>query len=103
MFPERPARQNQSREGEHPSFNRAALYTTTCELRKMEQQLQEIEERFHALATVSGQIVWTARPDGMSYDAPFWRAYTGQSRTDVEGLGWMEAIHPEDRERTSRD
>lgn len=68
-----------------------------------EQQLQDTRERFEALARVSGQIVWTARPDGMSHDAPFWRAYTGQSVDDVRGLGWMDAIHPEDREHASAD
>jgi PAS domain S-box-containing protein len=73
------------------------------ESQEKEQQLQDIDERFHALAAVSGQIVWTARPDGMSYDAPFWRAFTGQSVDDVRGLGWMDAIHPEDRERACTD
>ncbi len=70
------------------------------EAQPREPQHQDIRERFHTLASTIGQIVWTARPDGMSYDAPFWRAYTGQSSEEVQGLGWMDAIHPADRERT---
>jgi PAS domain S-box-containing protein len=72
----------------------------TLEAPARAQQLQDTYERFHALATVTRQIFWTARPDGMSDDSPFWRAYTGQTRDDLRELGWMAAIHPEDRERT---
>jgi PAS domain S-box-containing protein len=97
---ERKAGQNHSGEEENPGLSQASLYAAVCELQKREHQLQEIQERFHALATASGQIIWTARPEGISHDFPFWRAYTGQSSDDVQGLGWMDAIHPSDRKRT---
>jgi PAS domain S-box-containing protein len=71
------------------------------ESQKKEQQLQGTDERFHALATVSGLIFWTAQPDGESRDASFWCAYTGQSVEDGQNLGWLAAIHPEDREQAS--
>ncbi len=85
-----------------PSPNWSTV-NAALESQEKEQQLRDTDERFHALAAVSGQIVWTARPDGMSYDAPFWRAFTGQSVDDVRGLGWLDAIHPEDRERTGAE
>lgn len=70
------------------------------ETQERAEQVQDTYERLHALATVTRQIFWTARPDGMSEDSPFWRAYTGQTSDDLRELGWIDAIHPEDRERT---
>ncbi|MDP9372635.1 MAG: PAS domain S-box protein, partial [Chloroflexota bacterium] len=55
-----------------------------------------------ALVTASAQIVWTTPADGVVDDLPYWRAYTGQSVAEVGGWGWLDAIHPEDRERTAR-
>src|SRR5579885_134649 len=73
---------------------------TALEAQAETQPFHDTYERFHALATVTGQIVWTAHPDGTAEDSPFWRAYTGQTIDEVLGLGWLDAIHPEDRERT---
>jgi PAS domain S-box-containing protein len=57
-------------------------------------------ERFAALATAMGVIVWTAEPDGTARDGmPAWRAYTGQRVDEVAGNGWLAALHPEDRTR----
>ncbi|HWG89875.1 MAG TPA: PAS domain-containing protein, partial [Candidatus Thermoplasmatota archaeon] len=57
------------------------------------------EARYRSLVVATAQIVWTRLPDGSVADMPSWRAYTGQSVEEVRGWGWLEAIHPEDRER----
>ena len=45
-----------------------------------------------------------AAPDGaMTEDSPEWRWITGQSVEDFTGFGWLNSIHPEDRERVERD
>jgi len=36
-------------------------------------------------------------------DSPEWRWITGQSEQEYNGFGWLESIHPEDRERVERD
>lgn len=62
------------------------------------EALRESEGRFRALVDASAQIVWTALPDGRTAeDSPSWRAFTGQTVEQYRGLGWIEAIHPEDR------
>jgi PAS domain S-box-containing protein len=33
---------------------------------------------------------------------PDWRAYTGQTQEQVKGWGWLESLHPGDRERTAQ-
>ncbi|AVH65684.1 PAS domain S-box protein [Nostoc sp. 'Peltigera membranacea cyanobiont' N6] len=68
-----------------------------------EQTLQQNEERFRSLVTAISQIVWVATPEGLavSHEMPTWLAYTGQSAAEVEGLGWLNPIHPDDRDRTA--
>ena len=45
-----------------------------------------------------------AAPDGaMKEDSPEWRWITGQSEEEYTGFGWLESVHPEDRERVERD
>lgn len=63
--------------------------------------LQESEERYRSLVIATSQIVWTTDAQGQVEDMPTWQAYTGQSQSDVRGWGWLEALHPEDRQRTA--
>ena len=39
----------------------------------------------------------------MAEDSPEWRWITGQSAEDFIGYGWLDTLHPEDRERVERD
>jgi PAS domain S-box-containing protein len=51
----------------------------------------------HAAGTLA--IVWHAAPDGSVLRAsPSWHAFTGQSLQQYRGWGWLDAVHPEDRE-----
>jgi PAS domain S-box-containing protein len=60
----------------------------------------KITTRWQALIAVSGQIIWTTAPDGnVVNDIPGWRAFTGQTAKEVYGMGWVDAIHPDDRGR----
>ncbi|MFO1435305.1 MAG: ATP-binding protein [Gammaproteobacteria bacterium] len=55
------------------------------------------EERYRSLVTATSQIVWTTNANGeVVEDLPSWRAYTGQDYSQMLGLGWRMAIHPED-------
>jgi PAS domain S-box-containing protein len=64
-----------------------------------EEKLRQSEERFHALIKATAQIAWTATANGLvGEDIPSWRAYTGQSEAEVKGWGWLDAVHPDDRE-----
>ncbi len=47
-------------------------------------------------------IVWVSLADGAIDDMPGWRIYTGQSREQLNGDGWLDAIHPDDRQRIAK-
>ncbi|WP_181874245.1 SpoIIE family protein phosphatase [Marinitenerispora sediminis] len=71
---------------------------------KVEVALRRSEERYRSLLRASNQIVWAAGPDGrINEDCAEWRAVTGQSYEEYLGRGWLDAVHPDDRERVERD
>ena len=69
--------------------------------REAEQALRESEQRYRALIEVSPQMVWMARADGSNiFWNQWWYDYTGLTRAESEGVGWVKAVHPEHRDRT---
>jgi PAS domain S-box-containing protein len=72
------------------------------ERNQAEQALQRSEQRYRSLVVASSQVIWTTNPQGeVSGDMPMWREFTGQTYEQMQGGGWIETIHPEDRERTA--
>ncbi|CAH0315307.1 Alkaline phosphatase synthesis sensor protein PhoR [Massilia sp. Bi118] len=68
-----------------------------------ESALRVREERFRSLVMATSQIVWTSAADGrVLEDSPSWRAFTGQSYEEWKEYGWLDALHPDDRETTAR-
>lgn len=57
-------------------------------------------ERYSALVRAVATVIWTATPDGSTRVGADWTRLTGQSAEQMAGYGWLNAIHPEDRERT---
>jgi PAS domain S-box-containing protein len=60
-------------------------------------QLEQAVKRYRALVEASTVVVWTADPRGEIADMPAWRELTGQTPEQVRGLGWIEAVHPAER------
>jgi PAS domain S-box-containing protein len=61
---------------------------------------REIEEHFRYLADTVPVMIWTSDVDGrFSYNNKRWLEFTGRSREETTGGGWVEAIHPDDRQR----
>jgi PAS domain S-box-containing protein len=70
----------------------------TTAARRAETSRARGEERYRALVEASAVMVWTADPAGAVHDMPVWRELTGQRREEVQGLGWLDAIHSGERE-----
>src|SRR5437588_34826 len=76
----------------------------TLDASTLAHELRRSQERLRALGEATGHIVWTSGAEGLvTGDLPQWRAFTGQSAQAIRGLGWLEAVHPDDRERISRE
>ncbi|MET0406712.1 MAG: PAS domain-containing protein [Cystobacter sp.] len=67
------------------------------------RDLGHSEERFRSLVTATMDITWVTPPSGeFAEDQPGWRAFTGQTREELRGWGWLDAVHPEEREAAAR-
>jgi PAS domain S-box-containing protein len=69
-----------------------------------QEAVRRSEERYRSLVQAGAQVVWVTTPTGeIAEDSPEWRWITGQSADEFRGSGWLDAIHPEDRDRVERD
>ncbi|HEY4701437.1 MAG TPA: PAS domain-containing protein, partial [Streptosporangiaceae bacterium] len=65
-----------------------------------EETIRRSEERYRSLVQGGAQMVWVADADGgLIEDCPEWRWVTGQTPEQYLGRGWLDAVHPEDRDR----
>jgi PAS domain S-box-containing protein len=61
--------------------------------------LAQQEERYRTYVGAVAHILWATDAEGaVRSDLPTWRAFTGQSEEAVLGLGWLDAVHPDERE-----
>ncbi|CCM79439.1 chemotaxis protein CheB [Rhizobium mesoamericanum] len=69
------------------------------EMKLAEEALAAAEQRQRALLEGIPQLVWRAVDGGKwTWSSPQWTKYTGQTEIESHGLGWLEPVHPDDRE-----
>ncbi|HVG43619.1 MAG TPA: MHYT domain-containing protein [Longimicrobium sp.] len=78
----------------------AALVDRRSRQRSSETEaLRHSEDRFRSLVVATAQIIWTTGADGtFTGDEPEWAAFTGTGPDDYRGWGWLQSVHPADRE-----
>jgi PAS domain S-box-containing protein len=65
---------------------------------------QESAEDYRALIDASPALLWaTDVDDRCVFLSRGWYEYTGQTEPEGLGFGWLDAVHPEDRDRTARE
>jgi PAS domain S-box-containing protein len=85
----------------NPQLGFVKITRDLTERHRSQERLRENEERFRLLATSVPQLVFLTRPDGdRTWGSPQWIEFTGLSLEESLGFGWMDAIHPDDREAT---
>ncbi|NHC13342.1 SpoIIE family protein phosphatase [Motilibacter deserti] len=76
----------------------AQLVAVAVESRADAERLTRSEERYEALVAATSDAVWAVDAEFRSIgDQPSWRALTGQEPGGDLGLGWLDAVHPDDR------
>jgi PAS domain S-box-containing protein len=74
----------------------------TLELSKVAEELRNNELRYRSLVEATAAIVWNTAASGVvESDLGGWAAFTGQTQEQIKGLGWLDAIHPDDRSTTA--
>jgi PAS domain S-box-containing protein len=77
------------------------LEVSNDELSRANQGLREGEERFRNMADNAPVMMWVTDETGnCTYLNRRWYKFTGQTPETGLGFGWLDATHPDDRERT---
>ena len=72
----------------------------TLKLSLANQELQKSEKRYQTLANISPVGIFRTDPDGSTtYVNPKWSVISGLPAEKALGDGWLEAVHPDDRDR----
>lgn len=73
------------------------------ERRRATDALRESEARFRAIADDAPVMIWVADPNGdTSFFSRLWLDTTGQTEEEALGFGWVDVIHPDDREKVTQ-
>lgn len=70
---------------------------------RIETSRAQSEDRYRSLVEASSQLVWVTDAEGRTLEtSSLWLELTGQTDVEVQGWGWLAAVHPEDRDRASQ-
>ena len=85
-------------------FNDITAHHLEQESRKRaEDGLRASEHRFRVFADTAPAMLWVTEADGAcSYLSRGWYEFTGQTEAQGLGYGWLDAVHPAEREMASR-
>jgi PAS domain S-box-containing protein len=81
----------------------AGVAKDVSERKHAEMKIHRNEQRYRSLVEATADIVWDTPASGeFETEQLGWSAFTGQSFEELRGLGWMNAIHPDDQMETTR-
>ena len=62
-----------------------------------------VSDNFHYLAYPAHLLVWMSDAKGQcTFVSPSWTTFTGRKKSDELGSGWVDRVHPDDREALVR-
>jgi two-component system response regulator len=79
------------------------LARESLEHKRAVETLRESEDRYQTLARISPVGIFRTDAEGRTtYVNPRWCQIAGLDAAQAAGFGWLEAVHPDDRERVRR-
>jgi PAS domain S-box-containing protein len=79
----------------------AKIMRDLTERHEADERIRASEARFRLLATSIPQLVFLTKPDGQRlWGSPQWIQFSGLSLDESLKFGWLDAVHPDDREAT---
>jgi PAS domain S-box-containing protein len=88
--------------GEALDWSAGQLRDALARNREMADPLRASAQRYNALITASAQVVWRVSGRGETFFVtPAWQELTGQSEEEMQGAGWLDVVHPDDRARAA--
>jgi PAS domain S-box-containing protein len=82
-----------------PNQGMGVVFDVTAQHETMNALMQR-HDRLNALVAATASVFWVNKANGEPSEMPQWMALTGQSYAQMQGLGWLDAVHPDDRART---
>ncbi|MCK2052729.1 MULTISPECIES: PAS domain-containing protein [unclassified Methylobacterium] len=82
-----------------PSHGMGVVFDVTAQHDTMNALMQR-HDRLNALIAATATVFWINKANGEPSEMPQWMALTGQSHSQMQGFGWLDAVHPDDRPRT---
>ncbi len=79
-------------------------FTDATVAKALEATLREQADQLKQMTESPPNLVWGCRPDGVcDYLSPRWLEYTGLPEADQIGYGWLEQVHPDERQRVREE
>jgi PAS domain S-box-containing protein len=86
-----------------PDGRWVAFARDISERRATQHALQASEARFREMADAAPAMLWITNEEGeCTFLSRGWYEFTGQDESTGLGIGWTDAVHPDDRESAGR-
>lgn len=80
----------------------ATCYETTAKIETF-RKLQQLTQYYRSMADTAPVMIWITDDKGYcTYLNKQWLDFTAQTLEEGQGLGWVNAVHPDDQEETAR-